>query len=112
MLTEDDLKTFLTENREAIHTEIKAKMIARLVENQRWEISSALATVVNTFVETEILPEVVKHLQAEKGVILSAAIKAASGIGDTIALKLTERAAKTVATEWDFKKVIEALFKA
>ena len=109
-MTEDDLKEFLDANREAIQTEVKAKMISRLVESQRWEISAALATVVNTFIETEILPEVVKHLQAEKGVILSAAIKAASGIGDIVAQKLTERAAKVTATEWDFKKVITAIF--
>lgn len=111
-MTEDDLKTFLVENREAIQTEVKAKMIARLVENQRWEISAALAKTVNDFIETEILPEVTKHLQAEKGVILSAAIKAASGIGDVIALKLSERAAKVMATEYDFKKVISAIFNA
>lgn len=110
-MTEDDLKTFLDENREAIQSEVKAKMISRLVENQRWEISAALAKTVNDFIETEIIPEVVKHLQSEKGVILGAAIKAASGIGDIIAAKLTERAAKTVSTEWDFRKVVEALFK-
>jgi hypothetical protein len=55
---------------------------------------------------------VVKHLQSEKGAIMSAAIQAASGIGDMVALKITERAAKVVATEWDFKKVITALFNA
>ena len=111
-MTEDDLKKFMDENREAIQLEIKNKMIARLVETQRWEIQGSMAKVVNEFVEVEILPEVVKHLQAEKGAILSAVITAASGIGDLIAKKLTERAAKVVATEWDFKSVITALFKA
>jgi hypothetical protein len=111
-MSEDELKQFLDENRAAIQLEVKNKMIARLVENQRWEISGALAKTVNDFVETEILPEVVKHLQSEKGAIMSAAIQAASGIGDMVALKITERAAKVVATEWDFKKVITALFNA
>lgn len=110
-MTEDDLQKFLDENREAIQSEVKAKMISRLVENQRWEISSALAKTVNDFIEKEILPEVTKHLQAEKGAILSAAIKASSGIGDVIATKLTERAAKVVSNEWDFRKVVEAIFK-
>ena len=52
-MTEDDLKKFMDENREAIQLEIKNKMIARLVETQRWEIQGSMAKVVNEFVKSK-----------------------------------------------------------
>jgi len=111
-MTEDDLKQFLDENAKDIKAAVKVKMIERLMESHRWQISDEIAAVVKEFVSKEIVPEVKKYLADQKGPILQAAIAGAAEVGDSLAKAVTERAAKNInADSYQFRQVMEALFK-
>lgn len=107
-----DLQAFLDENKEDIKAAIKAKMIESLLTNHRWEISTEISKTVETFVSTEIVPEVKKYLTDQKGPILKAAIAGAADIGDTLAKAIVTRTAKRLSPDgYEFRQVMEALFK-
>ena len=111
-MTADDLKTFLEENKESIQSAVKAKMIDSLLANHRWEISGEISKAVEEFVAAEIVPEVKKYLAEQKGPILQAAISGAAEIGDTLAKAIVSRTAKKLNAEgYEFRQVLEALFK-
>ena len=110
-MTEADLKEFLEENKAEIQSTIKARVIDRILEQHRWDITGQIAKVVDEFVSTEIVPEVKKHLADNKGPILEAAIAGASTIGDTLAKALVEQAAKRLdANSYQFRDITKALF--
>lgn len=111
-MTADELKAFLEANKDDIQAAVKAKVIAGLIENHRWEISGAIAKVVEEFVAAEIVPEIKKHLAAQKGPILEAAIAGAAEIGETLAKAIVARTAKRLNPDgYEFRQVLEALFK-
>ena len=111
-MTADDLKEFLADNETASKEAVKAKMIESLLTNHRWEISGEISAVVGEFVKTEIVPEVKKFLQDQKGPILEAAVAGAATIGDTLAKSIVERCAKNLAADsYQFRAVMEAIFK-
>ena len=111
-MTEDDLKQFLDENAETIKAQVKQKMIDGLLAEHRWSISSQISEIVNEFVKDEIAPAVKEHLQSEKGEIITAALKSASGIGDMLAKALVERAAKNISGDtYNFRNTLKAIFE-
>ena len=111
-MSPDDLKEFLAENDAEIKAAVKAKMIERLMESHRWQITDEIGVVVKDFVSKEIVPEVKKYLADNKGPILEAAIAGAATIGDALAKAVTERAAKNITPDsYQFRQVMEALFK-
>lgn len=110
-MTEDDLKEFLETNKADIQARVKERMIEGLLAQNRWEISSQVAKVVEEFISKEIVPEVKTYLADQKGPILAAAIAGAAEIGDTLAKSIVARTAKRLAPDsYDFQKVLEALF--
>lgn len=111
-MTEDDLKQFLEDNAETIKSQVKERMITSLLAENRWTISTQIGEIVNEFIKAEIAPAVKEHLQSEKGPILEAAIKSASGIGDMLATALVERAAKNLkGNSYDFRNTLKAIFE-
>jgi hypothetical protein len=111
-MTEEDLKQFLDENAEAIKAQVKQKMIDGLLAEHRWTISGQIGEIVNEFIKEEIAPAVKAHLQSEKGPILEAAIKSASGIGDMLAQALVERAAKNISGDtYRFRDTLKGIFE-
>lgn len=111
-MTPDDLKEFLSENAESIKAAVKAKMIDTLLQQHQWDMTSEIREVVKDFVSKEIVPEVKKHLQDQKGPILEAALVGASEIGASLAKAIAERSAKNLTSDsYQFRQVMEALFK-
>lgn len=111
-MTEDDLKDFLETNKAEIQSAVKSRMIENLLAANRWEISGAIAKVVEDFVAAEIVPEVKAYLADQKGPILEAAIAGAAEIGDTLAKAIVTRTAKRLQPDnYEFRQVMEALFK-
>jgi hypothetical protein len=111
-MTEEDLKEFLDANKTEIQQAVKAKMIAGLIEQNRWEISGEIAKVVQEFVSSEIVPEVKKYLADNKGPLIAAAIKGASEIGDSLAKAIVERTAKKLKGDsYEFRAVMKSLFE-
>lgn len=111
-MTEEDLKQFLEDNADAIKAQVKQKMIDGLLAEHRWSMSSQISEIVNEFVRDEIAPAVKEHLQSEKGPIIEAAIKSASGIGDLLAKSLIERAAKNLnGDSYSFRQTLKAVFE-
>lgn len=111
-MTEEDLKQFLEENAGAIKAQVKERMIAGLLAEHRWTISSQIGEIVNEFIKNEIAPKVKEHLQSEKSEILEAAIKSASGIGDMLAKALVEQAAKNIqGGSYNFRNTLKAIFE-
>ena len=111
-MTEEDLKQFLEDNKEAIQSQVRQKMIDSLLAEHRWSISSQISDIVNEFVKAEIAPAVKEHLQSEKGEIIAAAVKSASGIGDLLAKALVERAAKNINGDtYNFRDTLKAIFE-
>lgn len=111
-MTEDDLKEFLEVNKSDIQRAVKDKMIAGLIEQNRWEISSTISKIVEEFVAAEIVPEIRKYLADNKGPILEAAIKGASEIGDTLSKAIVARTVKKLnPAGYEFRSVLKALFE-
>lgn len=111
-MTEEDLKEFLDTNKAEIQQAVKTKMIAGLLEQNRWEISGEIAKVVQEFVAAEIVPEVKKYLADNKGPLIEAAIKGASEIGDALSKAIVEKTAKKLkADSYEFRAVLKALFE-
>lgn len=108
----EDLKEFLETNKAEIQATVKSRMVENLLSQNRWEISGEIAKVVQEFVAAEIVPEVKKYLADNKGPLLEAAIAGAAEIGDTLAKCIVERTAKKLkADSYEFRQVMEALFK-
>ena len=108
-MTKDDLERFLLENKDDIAATVKAKAIESLTSQYRWDISDQVSKAVNEFVTAEIIPEVAKELQAQKGPILQAVLTSLSDISDDIAQALTKRAVEQI-NGYAFRDVIKALF--
>lgn len=111
-MTEAELKAFLEANKEEIQTAVKAKLIAGLIDNHRWEISAQVTKTVEDFVAAEIVPEVKKYLTEQKGPILQAALTGAAEIGDVLAKAIVTRTAKRLSPDgYEFRAVMKALFE-
>lgn len=111
-MTPEDLKEFLADNDAEIKAAVKAKVIDQLLQHHHWQITSEISEVVKTFVSEEIVPEIKKHLQDQKGPILEAALVGASEIGANLAKAIAERSAKNLTSDsYQFRQVMEALFK-
>ena len=96
-MTEDDLNSFLNENREDIMRSVKAKAIERITESMKYTLPSMVGETVTEFFRDEIVPEIKAHLAAEKGPIVAASIKAAAEIGDAVAKKMVETAVESMS---------------
>lgn len=112
MMTEEDLKQFLEDNKADIQAQVRQKVIDGLLADYQWTLRENISGIVADFIKTEIAPEVRKHLESEKSTILDAAIKSSSGIGDMLAKALVERAAKNInADSYNFRETLGAIFK-
>jgi F0F1-type ATP synthase delta subunit len=111
-MTEEDLKEFLEDNKVSIQAAVKSKIIDRLLQEHSWQITQEIRDVVQAFVSAEIVPDVKKYLQDQKGPILEAALVGAAEIGNNLAKAITERSAKNLTSDsYQFRQVMEALFK-
>lgn len=111
-MTPEDLQSFLDANKTEIQTAVKSRVIEQIIAQHQWDISSEIRKVVTEFVSTEIVPEIKKHLQDQKGPIIQAALVGASEIGANIAKALAERSAKNLTSDsYQFRSVMEAIFK-
>jgi len=110
-VTEDEIKSFLTENKGDILASVKAKTIERMVESYRWSFTDAVAEAVHTFIKQDIVPAVVADLAANKEAMVAQAISKARDVGDELVKQLAAQMVKTLSSEWERKKVFEALLK-
>lgn len=111
-MTTDELKAFLEENKADIQNAVKAKLIAGLVENHRWEISGAITKVVEDFVAAEIVPAVKAHLADQKGPIIEAAIASAAQLGEALSKAIATHTLKRLTPDsYQFRAVLKALFE-
>jgi len=109
-MTEDEIKSFLDENKSAILSTVKQKAIDRLVEQHRWDITEQISKVVNAFVIEEVVPEVKAHLMDIKGPIVEAAVRGISGLTDELAKGLAKAATENVANSYRRENILKALF--
>lgn len=110
-MTPEDLAAFLDESKEEIQRAVKEKVIAGLLESHRWQITDEIGKVVREFVDKEIVPEVKKYLQDQKGPILEAALVGAAKIGADLSKAIAERSAKNLTSDsYQFRSVMKALF--
>lgn len=103
------MQEFLEANKADIQAEVKRRMIEGLVSNHRWEFSSEITKTVNEFVASEIVPEVRKSLEGEKGAILEACKVAALEIGNTLAKHMVEKASKNIEG-YHFREAMRGMF--
>jgi len=107
-MNENDLRKFLEENSADIQKAVKAKAIEALTEGIRWQIPHECQAVVSEFIKAEIVPEIRKHLEDQKGPMVEAAIKASAEIGDAVAKKMVETAVESM-TGYRSSEVLKAL---
>lgn len=111
-MTTDELKAFLEENKADIESAVKAKLIAGLLENHRWDISAAITKTVEDFVAAEIVPAVKAHLTDQKGPIIEAAVAAAAQMGEALSMAIATHTAKRLTPGgYEFRAVLKALFE-
>jgi hypothetical protein len=109
-MTEADLRDFLNDNKDAIQAEVKKRAIERLLEDHKWDISGQVSKAVNDFVAADIIPVVAAELATQKGAIISAVVASMADLSDTLAKGLAADAAKNIATEYERKKIIKAIW--
>lgn len=107
-MTEDELKQFLLDEKDAIAAAVRARAIDAMTSSVQWQLPQSVTKAVGEFFEEEIVPEVKKALADQKGPIVEAAIKAASEIGDKVAVTLVEKAVESM-TGYRSGEVIKAL---
>ncbi len=107
-----DINEFLETNKVEVQNAVKARIIEGLLSQHRWEISGEVAKAVQDFVAAEVMPEVKKYLQEQKGPIVQAALAGAAEIGENIAKALAMRAAKNLTHDsYQFRAVMKAVFE-
>lgn len=108
-MTEDDLRQFLEENRDAIANRLREDAIKRLSESVQWRLPQDVQEVVNEFFKTEVAPVIRQTLLDQKGPIINAAVKAAAEVSDVLAKSIVERALKVISSDYESRDVIKAL---
>jgi len=109
-MTEFQLKEFLDANKVEIQDAVKAKAIATMLEEYRWNINSQISEAVNKFIAEEIMPAVMAELTQHKAAIIENVLKGFASIGDELAKSLTVVAAKKLSTDWGVRGVAKELF--
>lgn len=107
-MTEEDLKQFLEENSADIQEAVKARTIEAMTRHLEYSLPNSIRETVVEFIESEIVPEVKKHLADQKGPIVAASCKAASEIGDKVAELMVKQAVESM-TGYRSGDVIKAL---
>lgn len=107
-MTEDQLKAFLAENQADIAQAVKEKTIAAMTESLRYNLPGFVREAVEQFFKDDVLPELKKHLQDQKGPIIAASVKASAEIGDKVAELLVKQAVESM-TGYRSGEVVKAL---
>lgn len=108
-MNEAELKAFLEENTVEINARIRDKILERVVEEYKWNIEGEVSKAVNEWVASDIVPEVIKALDNEKGAIVTKCVGACAEIGDILAKEMIATATKNV-TSYNFRYIAEKLF--
>lgn len=109
-MTEDELKQFLDDNKADIQQAVKQRVIAKLLEEHRWNISESVNKAVRDFVDEHVVPAVKAELEANKGGIVNAVVSTVSGVTEELAKGLVSDAAKNIGSEWKRREIIKAIF--
>lgn len=107
-MTEEDLKKFLEENSADIQQAVKARTIDAMTSHLEYSLPPTIRNTVAEFIETEIVPELKRHLADQKGPIVEASCKAASEIGDKVAEMMVKQAVESM-TGYRSGDVLKAL---
>ena len=110
-MTDEEIKAFLVTNRDDILAQVKKQTIDRLLESYKWSYADGVAKAVNEFIAEEIVPAVKADLQANKETYVAHAVAEAKSVGDALVKALAQHMVKTLSSEWDRRKVFEALLK-
>lgn len=93
---------------------IKATIVDRAVSSASWDIEQALAgeiqALIREFVKAEIAPELTSSLQANKKLIIEAALVSAQDLALMLAKAMTDSAAEVIGSDYQRKKLIQTLF--
>lgn len=93
-MTEDDLKKFLDENKDAVLAASRTAILEKIKDSMKWSLPDSVHQTVNEFLAKEIAPEVGKMLMDQKGAILDAARKSAAALSDELAKRMMEKVTK------------------
>lgn len=109
-MTEDEMKTFLTENADAIKSAVRDKLITGILQEYRWDVTEAVGKAVNEWIKAEIVPDVITFLSGEKASIVAAAQEGARQIGEVMTKHMVETATKNL-TGHNFGEIIQRMFR-
>lgn len=109
-MTEADLKDFLEANKADIQDAVKQRMIAKLLEEHRWNIGEAVNKCVREFVDQHVVPAVAAELESQKGSIIAATLHALATVSDELAKGLAADAAKNIGSEWKRREIVKSIF--
>ena len=109
-LTDEQLSGILAEG--------KAQMIEAAVDSVRSHVTYAIKNqltesirpIVQTFIDTEIVPELADALMGAKSTILTKVVDRANEIGGLFASALANEVAERMGTDYKRRKFFETLF--
>ncbi len=110
MLTDKQKQEILDEAFE----QVKAGVVENAIEHVDWNIKHELSTrtnnVVQEWVLNELKPELVASLNENKSFLIDAALVSAESMAKELAKVMSAKMAENLASPYDRRKIIEALF--
>ena len=110
MMTEEELKAFMSDNAEAMKRAAIQACIDRVKQDIQYRMPDVVQAAVNEFMKNEIAPAVVEALKSEKDGIIAATTKAAAEIGDKLAKQMAKTAMENLSG-YRAKSIIADIFK-
>ena len=110
-LSDEQLASILADGKQQILDAVQKEIIEQLTWVARNEMVKELKPVISSFLQKEIVPELVDMLAGQKSTILAEVVKQANEIGTTFAKGLVAQLAGVLGNDYKRKKLFEDMFK-
>lgn len=110
-LSDEQLASILAEGKQQILDAVEEAIVEHLTWQARDEIAKELTPIIRTFMQEEIIPEVVELLAGQKSAILKQVVIQANEIGVIFVRSLVAQLTERLGQDYKRKQIFEAIFK-
>ena len=112
MLTKEQIESIASGCSTEIQGALKERVTKLVVDAAGWELEQAVRKQVSEYIQAEVAPEVAKFLTENKDGLVKAACAGAAQVGELLQNAIIEDFSKKLKSDWDRKRMIEAIFKS
>jgi hypothetical protein len=108
----DELTQYLEDNKERVKDAVFKNVVDSLTRQVEWSLPKKMQEDFDAFYAEDIRPAVKQHMSDNKEAIMQLVVKSCLEAGESISKAMAERIQKTMASDYDSRKVFESLFKS